>query len=181
MNVPTPLDPRERWERTRFFGWKQPLARLTTGILAFLTLTGLTIFALPFSVWNQHAVVTHTAIGLFTALPIAWYLVVHIRAYWDYPLTHTKFTGWGSGLMAVVCSASGVVLTWEAWFGRKIDPTWRAIHVVTTFGLIAFLAPHLVAIWLRERRRKGDPQAQPLLSVLRRHFKVAGAALLAPA
>ena len=109
-----PLDPRQRWEQTKLEGWRRPLARLATGVLAFLTLSGVAIFALPFNLWNEHAVVTHTAVGLLFALPLAWYLVSHVVACWTYPLTHTKFTGWASGLMVVVCSLSGVVLTWEA-------------------------------------------------------------------
>jgi len=177
---PSPLDPRTRWEQTKLAGWKQPLAKISTGVLAFLTLTGLTIFALPFGVFNEHAVVTHTAVGLLFAVPLAWYLVVHVAAYWTYPLTHTKFTNWASELMAVVCSASGVVLTFEAWFGSKISPTWRTVHIVTTFGLVVFLAPHLVAVWLREKKRAADPEVQPLLLSLRRHFKVAFAALAVP-
>jgi cytochrome c554/c'-like protein len=179
-NDPTPLDPKQLWEQTKLEGWRRPLARFATGVLAFLTLSGLAIFALPFNLWNEHAVVTHTAIGLLFALPLAWYLVSHVVAYWTYPLTHTKFTGWASGAMVVVCSLSGVVLTWEAWFGRKISPTWREIHIVTTFGTVAFLAPHLVAVWLRERKRRADPAAQPLLGTLRGHWKTAFAALAVP-
>src|SRR5262249_32027643 len=133
-------DAKQKWEEARRDGWRRPLARATTGVLAFLTLTGLTIFGLPFSLFNQHAVLVHTAVGLIFLLPLTWYLVSHVVAYWDFPLTHVKFTGWASGAMALVCSASGVVLAYEAWFGRRITYSWRTIHVATTFGLVAFLA-----------------------------------------
>jgi hypothetical protein len=176
----TPVNAKLHWEETRRKGWTSSLARMATGVLAFLTLTGLTILGLPFSVFNQHAVLVHTAVGLAFTLPLTWYLVAHVVAYRGYPLTHTKFTGWASGGMAIVCSASGVVLAFEAWFGRRIDYTWRTVHIATTFGLIAFLAPHLVAVWMRERRRAADPAAQPTLAAARGHFRKAFAAFALP-
>jgi hypothetical protein len=177
--VTTKNGAKQRWEQAKLEGWTQALARWTTGILTFLTLTGLSIFFLPFSLFNQHAVLAHTVVGLLFTLPILVFLVRHVRTYWDFPLTHTKFTGWMSGAMGGVCIASGVALSWQAALGTRISYAWRAVHIVTTFGLIAFLAPHLVAVVWRERRFATPAEARPLLAGFRVHLRRAGLACAA--
>jgi hypothetical protein len=174
--IPERLASKQRWEEAKRSGWSGKLARSTTGILAFLAVSGLSITLLPFSEFNQHAVLVHTVIGAIFTLPIVAYLVRHVVVYWDFPFTHTKFTGWASGAMAVVCIASGVVLTFEAALGTRITQAWRLVHHATTWGLIAFLAPHLVAVWLRERKRRDDVAAEPVLRAAAGHWRKAGLA-----
>ena len=143
---------RSTWIQRRVDGWNAASGRWVNGLLLFLTLTGLAVFALPFSAFNQHAVVVHTAVGLVFLAPFVWYLARHVAAYWAYPLTSVKFTGYAAGLMGVVCSLSGVILTWEGAFGTRITYLWRTVHIVTTFGLILFLVPHLASVLRRERK-----------------------------
>ncbi len=163
---------RGAWLQRRVDGWQVASGRWVSGLLLFLTLTGLAIFALPFSVFTQHAVIVHTAVGIVFLVPFVWYLVRHVAAYWRYPLTHVKFTGYVAGLMAVVCSLSGVVLTWESAFGTRITYLWRTVHIVTTFGLILFLVPHLATVLARERRAK-TAGAPDLAAGIRGHGRVA--------
>jgi hypothetical protein len=183
-NVNWTNEAKERWQKARVDGWRSSLARWTTGVVLYLTVSGLAIFFLPFSLFAQHSVLVHTVIGIVFTIPVLAYLVSHVKTYWDYPLTHVKFTGWASGAIALVCMASGVVLTWEAEFGTRISYAWRLAHQLTTFGLVAFLAPHLVAVWLRERKPSAVaasettpalvPSAAPLLATLRVHLRRAG-------
>ena len=58
---------REEWLRYRVAGWKDNTGRWVSGVTFFLLLTGLAIFALPFSEFNQHAVVVHTVVECSTA------------------------------------------------------------------------------------------------------------------
>jgi hypothetical protein len=97
----------------------------------------------------------------------------HIRDYWDYPLTHGKFTGWVSGGMAVVCLISGVVLTWDGAFDVRRSETWRLVHIVTTVGLVLFLTPHLFSVIFVERKRRQLPDAAALLARASAHVRYA--------
>lgn len=151
------------WEATSLQGWRSGLARFVTGLSLFLTVSGLCIFALPFSVFVQHSVVVHTLGGVLFLLPFVVYTLGHIKTYWQYPLTQTKFSGWIAGLMALVCVISGVVLTWDAAFGMRVTALWVNTHIVTTFGLLFFGAHHLVVIALR-LRKKTDVEVAKRLS-----------------
>jgi hypothetical protein len=172
---------RQHWLDLRARGWRDATARWVMGLLAFLTLTGVSIELLPFSVFNQHALVTHTLLGvLFTPL-FAIYVVRHVRAWWDFPSTHIKLTGWASGAMALVCVASGLVLTGEGAVGRSISHAWRIAHTLSTYGVLVFLTPHLVALVVRERRKRAEPNAASLLADMRAHLRAASFPLAAGA
>jgi len=146
-----PPPKRADWLQLRIEGWSSSASRWTSGLTAFLTISGLAIFLLPFSVFNQHAVVVHTIVGLLWTVPFVWLLGRHVHDYWDYPSTHLKFSGYLAGFMALGLILTGVVLTWESVFGTRIVYTWRLVHIVGTFGLVLFLGAHLVPIMVRAR------------------------------
>jgi len=159
------------WQDVRARGWRSTLARFVDGQLLFLTLSGLAILTLPFGVFTQHAVLVHTVLGIVFLVPFAVYLARHVGVYWSYPLTHTKFTGWVAGGFAVACVASGVVLTWDGVFAVRRSESWHLVHVVTTFGLLLFLVPHLVAVWAAQRRRRSEPEVALALGHARGHAR----------
>jgi hypothetical protein len=140
-------------------GWTERVAVATSACLAFLTLSGLSVWLLPFSVTNQVLVFLHTAVGLAVAIPMTLYLWRHWRAYRANQMTHLKLSGYLGIALLAVCGVSGLVLTVEALFGRKISYAWDAVHIVTTFGVLAFVAPHVLLIVFRDvrARRAGAP------------------------
>lgn len=168
---------RVRWQELKRAGWLRASAIWSTAFLLYLTLTGLLIFLLPFQAFSQHAVLLHTAIGVLLLVPFLVYLTRHILLYWSYPLNQTKFTGWCTGLMALVCCLSGVVLTAEGIFSASTTDAWRTVHIVTTFGLVFFLVPHLGVIVLRERRKRDEPAARELVHAAYRHLRRASLGL----
>ncbi|MCA9001011.1 MAG: hypothetical protein KDB61_03740, partial [Planctomycetes bacterium] len=115
------------------------------------------IYLLPFSLFNQHSVVVHTVVGLAFVVPFCVYVVRHIKAYWEFPSTHIKYSGYLAGAMTAVCSFSGLVLTYEGALGTRMEPTWQTLHILTTFGVLVFLAAHLIPLWIRAR--KGAPES----------------------
>ena len=153
------------WRELRIAGWRDQAGRWVAGFTLYLLLTGLAIYALPFSVFNQHAVVLHTLVGLLYVLPVLVYLVRHIRAYWTYPLTHIKFSGYAAGLMTLACSVSGILLTFESVLGTRITYLWRTVHVVTTFGVLLLLGAHLASLWARARRTHENEEPELVAGV----------------
>ncbi len=141
--------------------------RLLLSVLAFLlfeTLTGLSIYLLPFSISNQVIVLLHTAIGLLFVLLFTWYQIRHWMVYRSMKMHHIKLTGYFSMAATVVLAVTGLVLTFQAVFQTKISPGWDLVHIIITFVLIASLLPHLIVIVVRDFKERGGETIQPVLA-----------------
>ncbi len=136
--------------------WRSGLAVMVGGLLAFETLTGLSIYLLPFSIPNQMAVLLHTLGGLAFVIPFGVYQLRHWLIYRRYAVTHIKLTGYIATWALILCGVSGLVLTWQAAFGRQIGVFWDLTHIITTFAIIAFVVPHVVLIVLRDRGTRSN-------------------------
>jgi hypothetical protein len=134
--------------------WAMRLAQATSAFLIVMTLTGLSLWLLPFSVPNQILVFVHTLLGVIFFVPISWYLVKHWLTYRGHLMTHIKLLGYFGVAAVVVCNVSGVVLTYQALFARAISYTWDAVHVITTFAVLAFVAPHVVLVVVRDLKAR---------------------------
>jgi len=135
--------------------WRSRLAILVMGLLLFETLSGMAIYLLPFSLPVQFAVLVHTGAGLLFVIPYAWYQARHWWLYRQAAFTHVKLTGFLSLLATFLCGISGLVLTWQAAFERRIGYGWDTLHLVTTFALVAFALPHVGVLVLRGWRGEG--------------------------
>jgi hypothetical protein len=144
--------------------WGRRMASLGLAWLAFESLSGLSIYLLPFSVPNQWMVLAHTAVGLLFLFPALIEQARHLRVYWDRPHTPLKTMGYLASLAVVAAILSGLVLTWQSLFGRRIGYGWDLAHVIATFGAIAFLAPHIIVILIRDRGLRGREEARGLLA-----------------
>lgn len=143
--------------------WASRLAILVAGFLVFETLTGLSIYLLPFSVPNQIMVLLHTGAGLLFVFFYLFYQLKHWLLYRRYSLTPIKLMGYIALAAVALCGVSGLALTYEALFGRQITRAWNIVHIVTTFAIIAFLVPHVLLIVLRDRKTKDNPTVAPAL------------------
>ncbi|MGD2134939.1 MAG: cytochrome b/b6 domain-containing protein [Gemmatimonadales bacterium] len=145
--------------QTKAEEWRHKLLICISGLLLFETLTGLSIWLLPFSVSNQVMVLLHTVVGLVFLVPFAWYQIRHWLIYRPQRLSHVKLTGYFAMVATMVAIVSGVVLTAQALWATRISYAWDAIHIVATFALIVSVVPHIVVLVGRERRavrRGGD-------------------------
>ncbi|HZJ00533.1 MAG TPA: multiheme c-type cytochrome, partial [Gemmatimonadaceae bacterium] len=134
--------------------WQHRLLYCVAGLFAFETLSGLAVYLLPFSVPNQWMVLFHTLAGVAFVLPFAWYQVRHWKLYRSIRVSHVVLTGYFAMAATVVLIVSGIVLTLEAIIGTRISRGWDLAHVVATFGLIASVLPHVVALIIRAARAK---------------------------
>jgi hypothetical protein len=133
-------------------GWRSALARLSMGMLLFLSVTGFAITFLPFDPATQWSVVLHTVIGVVTLIPIVLYNVWHWQDYRTYPLSADLILGYTGTVAILVCSASGIVLTWQGFFEIATSGLWRSIHLVTAVLSVVSAVPHVVMIMVRKRR-----------------------------
>jgi hypothetical protein len=139
--------------RSARYEWRAPLTIVATASLAFLALSGLAIWLLPFGLFPQWSVVVHTVIGAGVTAPIAWYCVRHWLIYRRLPLSHVKLQGYFAVFVLLVCLVSGFVLTYDALLGMRTGAIWRGLHRWTTVALAGFTLTHILAIVWRDRRR----------------------------
>jgi len=130
--------------------WRRPLTGVTLGLLAFESLSGLAIYLLPFSEFNQFGVLLHTALGLAMVVPVGWYLGQHWWRRFRGKFNHFQLLGYVSAACFIVLFVSGVVLTWQASFGVRISSTWDLVHIVVGFVFMAALGAHLVTLLVRK-------------------------------
>ncbi len=143
--------PNSRW-LDRASRWRAPLGVFAGAYFAFLSVTGLAIWLLPFSVPVQMTVLLHTAVGLLL-LPLGgWYLVKHLAEYRRSPVSHILVVGYLAGAALLVCLVSGAVLTWQAAADTRISYAWDTIHILSTLGSILFGLVHVLLVVFRDRR-----------------------------
>jgi len=144
--------------------WGRGMGVLLLAWLAFETVSGLSIYLLPFSVPNQWMVIVHTGLGILLLIPILIEQVRHLRIHWDRPENLLKTAGYVASVAVLAAVVSGLVLTWQAAFGRRIAYGWDLAHLIATFAVVAFVGPHVIVIIVRDRALRGREEAAGLLA-----------------
>lgn len=138
--------------------WQRKLLMWFSALLLFETLTGLSIWLLPFSVSNQIMVVLHTAVGLVFIIPFTWYQIRHWLAYRRMSISHVMLTGYFAMAATLVAIVSGIVLTYQALLATRISYGWDLVHIVGTLALIASVTPHIVTLVVRAVKAAGPAE-----------------------
>jgi len=156
--------------RSKVSEWQRRLLATVAALLAFETLTGLSIYLLPFSVPNQVAVLVHTAVGLGCVVPYIWYQLRHWRIYRERQMTHVKLTGYFSLVTGLAVTVSGLVLSYQAVFARRISYGWDLVHIIATFALLASVLPHVLSLVYYAHRRGSNAEGAVELRRAQRRF-----------
>lgn len=120
-------------------------------MLSLEVITGLSITFGPFHAAIEWGVLGHTAVGVATLVPVAWYLWVHWLDYRRHLLSHIVLLGYVAGIALLVCLVSGVVVTWQGLFGTHMSQWWRRIHLISTFVTLGTSLPHVLFALARVR------------------------------
>jgi hypothetical protein len=129
--------------------WRSRLSIMVGGLLLFETLSGLSIWLLPFSVPNQFLVLLHTIGGIAFLIPYLVYQIRHWMLYRGRPWSHYMLTGYVAFAAVALNAVSGVVVTWQALFGTLRSYAWDTVHIVTTLVIVAFVVPHVAFLFVR--------------------------------
>ena len=103
-------------------GWSTWSTRVSSTSLLFLAASGLLVTFAPFHSAVEWSVLVHTAVGLLTLIPIAWYFAVHWLDYRRYSLSDVVLLGYAATVALLVCSVSGLVVTWQGLFKMRMSP-----------------------------------------------------------
>jgi cytochrome c554/c'-like protein len=145
--------------------WTAPLVWFVVGLLVFETVSGLSIWLLPFSVSNQFLVLTHTGGGLLFTLPALIYQFSHWQRLRSSRIDHVALSGYLVTAALAVATVSGFVLTWQAVFGTRIGGVWDSVHIASTIAIIAAMAGHMVPLVLRAARAASQGHGSMLSGV----------------
>ncbi len=126
-----------------------PVVWWTVGLLLFETVSGLSIWLLPFSVSNQFLVLVHTAGGLAFTLPALGYLFTHWKFRRSSRLDHVALSGYLATAALLIATVSGFVLTAQAVWGTRIDTDWANVHVASTIAIVVAVGGHFIPLVLR--------------------------------
>lgn len=132
-------------------GWTERLTFfVSTGLLIELV-TGIWIFVAPFSVISQLTVLAHGIAGVSLLAPFAVYQVRHFRAWADQTLSVVKLLGYAAMGLTIVCMLSGVWVSVEALFGRRMSGWADQVHLVSGLATAAVVLVHLCLAFARRR------------------------------
>ena len=141
-------------------GWGGRLARFCMAIFLFEGVSGLAITFAPFHPTVEWSVLLHTLAGVATLVPVAWYCAVHWDDYRGYTMSHVVFLGYITVVALLVCSVSGVVVTWQGLFGRNMSVAWQNVHLYSGLAAIGATLPHLliplVRVWRKSQAHRRE-------------------------
>ena len=174
VSPPTPPKPHELAAR----GWSGRLTIFVCSLLVIQAVTGLCIWLAPFSRSSQVQLLLHVVSGLLVTIPFIVFQVRHLIVWAGQRLTAVSVLGYLLLGMVLVCGTSGVVLSWEAGFERRLSPTWDVVHLVSGMGTAVLLAVHLVAAYAR---RRASLTTDPRLRLAVRRFMLGSMGLVGSA
>ena len=131
----------------RAAAWRSRLSIFVAGILVFETLSGFSIWLLPFGVPKPVLVLRRALGGLAFLAPYLVYQWKHWQRYRNRALSHYSVTGYVAFAAIVLNALSGVILAAQAVLGTRISYVWDAVHIVTTVALVAFVVPRGVLLF----------------------------------
>lgn len=132
-------------------GWGSQLAIFVTALLVVESLTGLWIYLTPFSVASQMQVLLHVGAGVILLIPYFYFQVHHFLVWRDQRPTAVMVLGYLLLAMVLICTVSGLVLTWQAARGPKLSPWWDITHLVSGLVSSALIGVHLLLAFLGRR------------------------------
>ncbi|HEX6202060.1 MAG TPA: multiheme c-type cytochrome [Thermoanaerobaculia bacterium] len=141
----------ERRVRT---GWTSLWTHVALGALLVEAATGLLVTFAPFHAAVQWGLLVHTVLGLLLLVPITLYVGVHWLDYKRYNLSDSVLLGYVGGVALLVCAVSGLVVTWQGLFALAMSPAWRAVHLYSTYVVLATVAVHVVLVLARSKAVK---------------------------
>ncbi|MHC4452914.1 MAG: hypothetical protein ACYS0E_22700, partial [Planctomycetota bacterium] len=124
--------------------WLGASLRWTVAGFVYLLASGLVILLASFSTGAQISVLVHTLAGIAWLVPFIWYFVPHLARRWREPFSHLVLLGWLTGVLFVGTAISGVVLTWQAALGTRIDAVWDLVHTIAGCAAAPILVAHLI-------------------------------------
>ncbi len=113
------------------------------GTLLFVTITGLAVWLVPFSVTSQMAILFHTLAGLCLLIPFTFWQLIHWRSNREAIRSASKLSAYIGFWVLAGNLVSGVIITYQAMFGLLSRHAWMVVHRWTGILVLPLLAFHV--------------------------------------
>ena len=147
-------------ERDSPAAWRSRLAVWTLVLFLFLSVSGIVIWVAPGTHWAEAQTLLHTVFGIVFLVPCAMYLWRHVAQTIRQPMSHVAILGWTSGVLLGAAIVTGLVVTWQAWFGTRISYGWDLVHTAGGVACAALVVLHCAFAAARFFRSKGSDEAR---------------------
>jgi Cytochrome c554 and c-prime len=148
---------------------------IATAMLAYVLLSGICIWLLPFGRFGQFSILLHSAIGVLIVVPVCVALLWHWRRRRDSVDGKHKAIAMSAVALLGFCLVSGLYAVWNGVFGGRAIDMGINIHWLSGLGLGIVLTLHLIPVF--GRYRKSPPTARRPARA--RVAAVSGAAVIA--
>ena len=148
--------------------WRSKLTGFTGALLLFEILTGLTLYLLPFSRFNQISLILHAILGVLMLLPIIWYSITHWLKRKGGNFSHFQLLGYLSVVLLLISFISGSVVTWQGLVTERLETLWDLMHLVSSLVFSVFVVLHLTTLIFRNFGRLGP--SKDLVSARRKFY-----------
>ncbi|HHL31618.1 MAG TPA: hypothetical protein ENJ41_03465, partial [Oceanospirillales bacterium] len=148
--------------------WRSRLTGVTAGLLLFEIMTGLSLYLLPFSRFNQFSLLLHTIIGVLMLLPVIWYSISHWRKRKGGNFSHFQLLGYLSVALLLLSFVSGAVVTWQGLMSERLQTLWDLMHLLSSLLFSVFVVLHLTTLIFRNFGRLGP--GKDLISARRKFY-----------
>jgi hypothetical protein len=151
---------------------------LVGGVLLFVVLTGCAVWVLPFGVFAQLCLVSHTVVGVVAVAAFAIWQLSHWLAGRTLPRTFRKICAYIGFWLLAVSAITGLIVSWQATVGRYVSQLWHYLHLWTGIIALPFVAYHVWPVAApAEIGSRGETAPLPVRSEFRRHTWKAAAAV----
>lgn len=156
--------------------WRSPLTVWTLALFLFLGISGIWIWAAPATSFAEGQTIVHTFAGVaFLAVALA-YLPKHVAQTFRQPVSHVAVLGWTSGTILLAVLVSGVVVTWQAALGTRVDYGWALVHTAAGISCSVLVVLHCGFAAIRFFRARLSIDAKDARAAANRAVVVSAAA-----
>lgn len=143
---------------------RAPALAILALLLAFEAVGGLVIFFARLVSGSTPGEAAHILVGAALAAIYAWYQWGHLRRVWPFRARLDYSLGLLASLSMGITMVTGLMLAAPWWTVRIADrsaapvayPSWVAgVHNIGSMLLLTFIAAHVAAVLLRDRRARG--------------------------
>ncbi len=140
-------------------GWTDKLARISMYVLVLEIVSGLVLSLKYFSLLSQWGVLFHTVIGVIGLVPLNWHYFKHWKYYQKRDFNLATFFGYLAVVSVLVCSFSGILITYQGFFSLRSSEFLRTLHLISTFVILVTVIIHIFMAFLKVDRngRKNGP------------------------
>ncbi|HEV2426378.1 MAG TPA: multiheme c-type cytochrome [Terriglobia bacterium] len=147
------------------------------GALVFVSLSGVAVWLLSFSVGTQVTLLLHSLCGLAVLIPLGNWQLGHWLATRKAPRSLRKICAYTGFWMLAASCVTGLIVTLQALFALRVQSVWDRLHLWTGILALPFLVYHVYPARSSQKVPEPGLTGAPDASEARRRIWIRAAAV----